>query len=122
MPVNNPSGANGPMSSEQFLEPVPFGSKQAIQSLQAQGPLAGQPASASALASPERAQAGATRPPGRPGPPQAVRMPPTSSTMMPYPARVAEMWAALANEPGASPLVQDYARQAVQAMLANPHG
>lgn len=102
--VNNITGANGTGGIEQ-----PYGAvKRLAQQTQAT-PLPGN----HALASPRRAQRASQRPQGppqqQPQPPHPIEAQPMDPSVM-----VAQIWAALAAEPGASPLVQQVAAEAQQ--------
>lgn len=121
----NPSGENGLAPFTGFIPEVPYGAQQAQDNLHAAAPLAGQQASTSAENAPRRARQAASRPPAPQGTAASQSAPgaaaqgslPPAPPAVPYDAQVAQIWLQLAQEPGASPLVRQYAQDAAQRVL-----
>ncbi len=101
----NPSGANSP-TSYQPTETVPYGDKKKQGDLARTAPVAGQQNTNQFLGTPRAAtEAALANVPPIPAPQQAAAPPPNPD---------AQVWAAIAATPGASPLVQEYAARAAQ--------
>lgn len=105
----NPSGVNGftPQPPE-----VPYGDMEQNAAVQRSAPLAGAQETAQATNAPRRAQRSAVR--GGPQEAAHVAVPQTSGRpdQIAPQAQVAAFWAAIAQQPGASPLVQSIAQEA----------
>lgn len=113
--VNNPGGVNGLYDESEH----PYGAIKRLTQLTQEAPLAGGQQAGSEVASAQRAQRQATRPPS-PSPPRTVVASPEPPTLPQAPPSVQDVqqnadaatWAALATHPEASPLVQIYAQEA----------
>lgn len=100
----NPGGTN------QFGTDPAYGDVKRLTELTREAPMSGARVAAGATNAPRRAQRQVTRP-ARPAAaaPQAAQAPPAPVS---YEAQLAAVWAQVAADPGASPLVREYAQQA----------
>ena len=103
-PGNNPNGSNGTEGPDTAYGAI----KRATEQTSA-APMPGNPA----LAAPRRAQRAAQRPTGTPQPQPPPH--PIEAQPMTYGVQIAQVWAELAAQPGASTLVQAIAQQAAQS-------
>lgn len=99
----NPSGSN------QFQPEPAYGAVQRMTQLTREAPISGAPVAAHALDSPRRGRRQAARGGQQQSEaPLPVELPPP----VPPQALQAQVWAAVAADPGASPLVKEYAQRA----------
>lgn len=108
----NPTGINafgGPFEHEQ-----PYGAIEKLKNQTALAPMAQSPSSTAALNAPKRSQRRAARASrGSTGTaPASPPVLPPSQPQIPRESIIALFWSRLASEPGASDLVQEYARRA----------
>lgn len=105
MPTNNPQGVNG---FDGFGRESAYGAVKRLTQATKAAPLAGD--AAPALNAPRRAQRQAVR--GRAQQQAAPPPAPASPTEVPYPVALANEWAEIAQTPGVSELVLEYAGRA----------
>lgn len=102
--ANNPSGEN---SFNHFAPEEPYGQATKDASLAAAAPLAGQKLSVGAIAAPKQAQR-----PAQAAPQTQATMPLQEPAAQTQVSPLAQVWAAVAADPEASPLVREYAARA----------
>lgn len=114
--VNNPSGVN---SFDQFAAEPQYGEGIQQKALAGGAPLAGAPVASGAIQAPKRAQRSAGKPSSAPAKPQPQQAQPSPLPQPPDgPPTPAQVWQQLAAEPGASPLILDYAARAAKSVEA----
>lgn len=104
----NPSGANGLFDATG--SDTAYGARRRIEQTTKAAPMAGGPATASVLDTPRRSKKRA----GRAAAPQPMATPTPQPAEITPAASVAQVWQQLAQVPGASPLVLEYAQRAAQ--------
>lgn len=107
--MSNPSGVNGFTPSP---PDIPYGDMEQNAAVQRSAPLAGAEATAQATNAPRRAQRSAARGTRQEAAHVAAPQLPGQPDQIAPQAQVAAFWAAVAAEPGASPLVQQIAQEA----------
>lgn len=119
MPLNNPGGSNQ-MGSFQ-IQPA-YGEVKRETELTREAPMSGAAVATDAVQAPRRAglrakmgrpaPGGVVARPGGDAPPPGASSPQTATPPISPEAQAAQVWQAIAQTPGASPLVQQYAAQA----------
>lgn len=107
--VNNPEGTN---SFDEFAPEQPYGQGTQDARLASGAPIAGGAIASGPIGAPKRAQKQSTRQPTPQAAPSGMPEP-QPATQPPSP--VAQLWAGIAADPGASELVRSYAQQAAVA-------